>query len=95
MNRGWKQGEDDMRRLIVVLGVTSMMTLGTCLVEGPGSAKADELGQNLEVAQQETETTVSEGFMLIFADGFESGDTAFWVESDCLSTVIMPTAVTE
>jgi hypothetical protein len=79
-----------------MLGVTSMMTLGAWLVEGPGIILAIELEQDLEAAQLEADTAVSEGYMLIFADGFESGDTSYWAEEPgCLSTLNMPTAVTE
>jgi hypothetical protein len=74
--------------------VLTMLTLGTCLVEGPGISQAGELGRDFTATEQESDTSESVSG-LIFADGFESGDTSFWVEGECLSTLNMPTAVTE
>jgi hypothetical protein len=74
--------------------VSTMLTLGACLVEGPGISQASELGRDAAATYQEADTSESVSG-LIFADGFESGDTSFWVEGECLSTLIMPTAVTE
>jgi hypothetical protein len=87
-----------MRRLIVMLGVTSMMTLGACLVEGPGIILAVELsqpqhGQATTPAPLGGSNPKTSGD-LIFADGFESGDTSAWSHTEtltCTTAFTIPT----